>query len=186
MAGTSPSSRRLPLDRERRAPLPDTWKVALWCTDGLYYAIGSHLTGWNANPNLYAHAKSLEGPGPRSRTSPRVEDVRSHRRCWQGVGTSDHRLFMGDIWRPRTQWDSRYLWMPLENRRRKARAPRAAAVDARHRHGGSGDQQAGARDGASSAARAAWCTRRGCGSSTAVDAAGESVVRRHRHRRSIR
>jgi hypothetical protein len=23
-------------------------------------------------------------------------------------------IFMGDIWRPRTQWDSRYLWMPLE------------------------------------------------------------------------
>ena len=29
---------------------------------GLYYAIGSHLTGWNANPNLYATAKSLAGP----------------------------------------------------------------------------------------------------------------------------
>ena len=22
-------------------------------------------------------------------------------------------IFMGDIWRPATQWDSRYLWMPL-------------------------------------------------------------------------
>jgi hypothetical protein len=22
-------------------------------------------------------------------------------------------IYMGDIWRPRTQWDSRYLWMPL-------------------------------------------------------------------------
>ena len=21
---------------------------------------------------------------------------------------------MGDMWKPRTQWDSRYLWMPLE------------------------------------------------------------------------
>ena len=21
---------------------------------------------------------------------------------------------MGDIWKPDTQWDSRYLWMPLE------------------------------------------------------------------------
>jgi hypothetical protein len=21
---------------------------------------------------------------------------------------------MGDIWKPRTQWDSRYLWMPVE------------------------------------------------------------------------
>jgi hypothetical protein len=23
-------------------------------------------------------------------------------------------IFMGDIWRPEAQWDSRYLWMPLE------------------------------------------------------------------------
>ena len=23
-------------------------------------------------------------------------------------------LFLGDIWKPNTQWDSRYLWMPLE------------------------------------------------------------------------
>ena len=31
------------------------------------------------------------------------------------VGTrSTSVIFMGDIWRPRTQWDSRYLWMPLE------------------------------------------------------------------------
>jgi hypothetical protein len=30
--------------------------------NGLYYSIGSALTGWNANPNKYATAKSLEGP----------------------------------------------------------------------------------------------------------------------------
>ena len=23
-------------------------------------------------------------------------------------------IFMGDIWKPRSLWDSRYLWMPLE------------------------------------------------------------------------
>jgi hypothetical protein len=23
-------------------------------------------------------------------------------------------IFMGDIWKPRKQWDSRYLWMPVE------------------------------------------------------------------------
>jgi hypothetical protein len=35
---------------------------ALVHLDGLYYAIGSHLTDWPANPNLYATAQSLEGP----------------------------------------------------------------------------------------------------------------------------
>src|SRR5579872_2315539 len=29
---------------------------------GLYYVIGSALTGWSPNPNKYATAKSLEGP----------------------------------------------------------------------------------------------------------------------------
>jgi hypothetical protein len=23
-------------------------------------------------------------------------------------------IFMGDIWKPWAQWDSRYLWMPLQ------------------------------------------------------------------------
>ena len=23
-------------------------------------------------------------------------------------------IFMGDIWKPKELWDSRYLWMPLE------------------------------------------------------------------------
>jgi hypothetical protein len=23
-------------------------------------------------------------------------------------------IFMGDLWKPKAQWDSRYLWMPLE------------------------------------------------------------------------
>jgi len=30
--------------------------------DGLYYAVGSHLTSWAPNPNLYATAPRLEGP----------------------------------------------------------------------------------------------------------------------------
>ena len=32
-------------------------------------------------------------------------------------------IFMGDIWRPTTQWDSRYLWMPLEIGDGKVRLP---------------------------------------------------------------
>ncbi|WP_433983417.1 family 43 glycosylhydrolase [Tunturiibacter empetritectus] len=29
---------------------------------GLYYVIGSHMSGWSPNPNVYATATSLEGP----------------------------------------------------------------------------------------------------------------------------
>ena len=85
---------------------------------GLYYSIGSALTGWNANPNKYAVAKSLEGPwsefkdiappatntyGAQSTMLLKVEGKKS-----------TTVIFMGDIWKPKTQWDSRYLWMPLE------------------------------------------------------------------------
>ena len=32
-------------------------------------------------------------------------------------------IFMGDIWKPQAQWDSRYLWMPLEIGDGKLRLP---------------------------------------------------------------
>ncbi len=86
--------------------------------NGLYYSIGSALTGWDANPNKYATATSLEGPWSA------FEDVAPPEKKTYGSqstmlikvtgkkGTTI--IFMGDIWKPKTQWDSRYLWMPLE------------------------------------------------------------------------
>jgi hypothetical protein len=84
----------------------------------LYYAIGSALTGWKPNPNKYATATSLEGPWSE------FKDIAPPEKNTYGsqstmmlkvVGTkSTTVIFMGDIWKPRTQWDSRYLWMPLE------------------------------------------------------------------------
>lgn len=85
---------------------------------GLYYAIGSALTGWRANPNKYATAPSLEGPWTE------FKDIAPPEKNTYGsqstmlikvVGTqSTTIIFMADIWKPNTQWDSRYLWMPLE------------------------------------------------------------------------
>jgi hypothetical protein len=87
-------------------------------TDGLYYAIGSHLTGWNANPNLYATAKSLKGPWSEFKDiAPPAKNTYGSQSTMlvKVVGTKATTvIFMGDIWRPNTQWDSRYLWMPLE------------------------------------------------------------------------
>jgi len=85
---------------------------------GLYYAIGSHLSGWRPNPNVYATSPSLSGPwtdfkdiapaemntyGSQSTMLLKIEGSKK---------TSV--IYMGDIWRPKTLWDSRYLWMPLE------------------------------------------------------------------------
>lgn len=86
--------------------------------EGLYYCVGSALTGWRANPNKYATAKSLAGPWsewkdiapPEKRTygsqSTNIVKV---------VGSKQTTvIFLGDIWRPQYQYDSRYLWMPLK------------------------------------------------------------------------
>jgi len=85
---------------------------------GFYYAIGSHLTGWNANPNLYATAKSLAGPWSEFKDiAPPAKNTYGAQSTMliKVTGTKATTvIFMGDIWRPNTQWDSRYLWMPVE------------------------------------------------------------------------
>lgn len=86
--------------------------------DGLYYIIGSHLTGWNPNPNMFATAKSLAGPWSK------FKDIAPPEKNTYGsqstmllkiIGTKTTTvIFMGDIWKPDAQWDSRYLWMPVQ------------------------------------------------------------------------
>ena len=86
--------------------------------DGLYYVVGSHLTGWNANPNVYATAKSLAGPWSEFKdiAPPEKNTYGSQSTMLLKIAgpKTTSVIFMGDIWRPEAQWDSRYLWMPLE------------------------------------------------------------------------
>ncbi|MHA4896022.1 family 43 glycosylhydrolase [Pedobacter sp. PWIIR3] len=86
--------------------------------NGLYYAIGSALTGWGPNPNKYATSKSLEGPWTEFKdiAPPETKTYQSQSTMMLKVtGTkSTTIIFMADQWRPASQWDSRYLWMPLE------------------------------------------------------------------------
>jgi hypothetical protein len=85
---------------------------------GLYYAIGSHLTGWRPNPNVYATAPSLVGPWTAFKdiASPDTNTYGSQSTMMLKVVGSKKTtvIYMGDIWRPKTLWDSRYLWTPLE------------------------------------------------------------------------
>ncbi len=86
--------------------------------NGLYYVIGSALTGWDPNPNKYATAPRLEGPWSEFKDIAPPE-TRTHgsqsTMMLKITGTRTTTVvFMGDIWKPRTQWDSRYLWMPLQ------------------------------------------------------------------------
>jgi len=84
---------------------------------GLYYAIGSHLTGWRPNPNVYATATSLAGPWSAFRdiAPPEVNTYGSQSTMMLKVKGSKSTtvIYMGDIWKPKELFDSRYLWMPL-------------------------------------------------------------------------
>lgn len=86
--------------------------------EGLYYAIGSALTGWKPNPNKYATAEKLEGPWSdfKDIAPPETNTYGSQSTMMLKVAGKKATtiIFMADMWKPRTQWDSRYLWMPLE------------------------------------------------------------------------
>lgn len=85
---------------------------------GLYYVVGSHMTGWRPNPNVYATAPALAGPWTEFRSLAPAEtnnyDSQSTM-LFKVVGSRTTTIvFMGDILHPHELWDSRYLWMPLE------------------------------------------------------------------------
>ena len=84
----------------------------------LYYCIGSRMTGWAANPNKFATAKTLAGPWSAfTDIAPPATNTYGSQSTFllEIHGTkADTVIFVGDQWKPRSQWDSRYLWMPLE------------------------------------------------------------------------
>jgi len=86
--------------------------------DGLYYFVGSHCTGWDANANVYATAKSLAGPWSEFKNvaPSKAKTYGSQSTMLLKItGTKTNTVvFMGDIWKPEAIGDSRYLWMPLE------------------------------------------------------------------------
>ena len=85
---------------------------------GLYYAIGSHMTGWRPNPNVYATSPTLSGPWSSFRdiAPPETNTYNSQSSMLLKVVGSKQTtvIFMADQWRPQQLWDSRYLWMPVE------------------------------------------------------------------------
>ena len=85
---------------------------------GLYYVVGSALTGWRPNPNKYATAKALTGPWSEFKdiAPPAANTYGSQSTMMLSVvgKKTTTVIYMGDLWKPWAQWDSRYLWMPLE------------------------------------------------------------------------
>lgn len=84
----------------------------------LYYAVGSHMTGWRPNPDVYATAPDISGPWTEFKdiAPPEANTYNAQSTMLVKVAGSKKTtvIFMGDIWKPKELWDSRYLWMPLE------------------------------------------------------------------------
>lgn len=95
--------------------------------DGLYYLLGSWMSGWDPNNNQYATATSLSGPWTAFRdiAPPSKKTYGSQSSMLIKVVGSKKTsvIFMGDMWNPRALHDSRYLWMPLEIGGGKLRLP---------------------------------------------------------------
>ncbi len=83
-----------------------------------YYVIGSHMTGWSPNPNVYAASHSLHGPWSAfaNIAPPKTNTYGSQSTMLFKVKGSSKTavIYMGDIWKPQQLQNSRYLWMPLD------------------------------------------------------------------------
>ncbi len=86
--------------------------------NGLYYVVGSHMTGWRPNPNVYAVATSIAGPWSEMKNIAPPEtntyDSQSSMLLKVVGRKTTSVIYMGDRWTPKALWDSRYIWMPLQ------------------------------------------------------------------------
>lgn len=84
---------------------------------GLYYLLGSHLSGWNTNANQYATAPAMAGPWsafknvapPQTKT---YDSQTAYILPVTGRKTTSY-VYVGDRWKPQNLADSRYIWLPL-------------------------------------------------------------------------
>jgi hypothetical protein len=85
---------------------------------GLYYVLGSHLTGWKPNPNVYATAPSLSGPWTEMKDIAPPEtntyDSQSSMLIKVAGKKTTTVIYVGDRWTPKELWNSRYIWMPVQ------------------------------------------------------------------------
>lgn len=91
--------------------------------DGWYYLIGSDCTGWAPNDARLYRARKITGPWERVGNPCRGVNPASGigpELTWGGqsnfiLKTFDGRyIAMFDIWNPKNQIDSRYVWLPVE------------------------------------------------------------------------
>ena len=100
------------------AHIPQAYEaLAMVKAGGVYYLLGSHLTGWALNANEYATADSPAGPWSEFRqvAPPETKTYQSQAAyILPVVGSRETSyIYLGDRWKGSDLKDSRYVWMPL-------------------------------------------------------------------------
>ena len=102
---------------------------------GLYYVVGSHLTSWAPNPNVYATARSLAGPWSKFENiaPPETNTYGSQSSMLlKVVGRKGAAvIFMADVLEARLAVGLALFMDAVETRRRQALASETAGVDDR-------------------------------------------------------
>ena len=107
------------LSVEREAALiPRTYESpAMVKAGGVYFLLGSHLTGWDPNANEYTTADSPAGPWAEFRPVAPPETKTYHSQTAFILPVAGSRetsyVYLGDRWNGKDLKDSRYVWMPL-------------------------------------------------------------------------
>ncbi|TDZ13346.1 hypothetical protein C8035_v004418 [Colletotrichum spinosum] len=87
---------------------------ALVKRNGFYFIFGSHLTGWNANDNVYSYAESLSGPWSNwTEFAPVGSNTFSSQVSYVLPLGADKAVYMGDRWHSTNLAASTYIWLPL-------------------------------------------------------------------------
>jgi hypothetical protein len=84
---------------------------------GTYYLLGSHLTGWSTNDNIYATATSLSGPWSSLKdfAAPGTHTYNSQTAniiTVQGSSGTTY-IYAGDRWNTNDLGNSQLIWLPL-------------------------------------------------------------------------
>ena len=85
--------------------------------DGVYYLLGSFMSGWDDNDNQYSTATSMEGPWSDWKNVGVAGTKTYHSQTasiltLKGSKTTNY-VYLGDRWKPKNLSDSRYVWLPL-------------------------------------------------------------------------
>jgi len=87
---------------------------------GAYFMFASHLSGWDANDNLYSSATSLFGPwSPWQLFAPQGSKTFTSQTTFILPVGRDTAIYMGDRWVGKNLMRSTYVWLPLRISGRK-------------------------------------------------------------------